>query len=156
MTITPFFSFFYFIWNSSSFQSYILSHRAVFIWQQRICDRQLIPLSALFRQPDREKQENMIKLNSRRIVYLQTKPGHFPFMPKPFFRFSAVRCAENFYDDRLRYREVPMLWVMTTVFLAIKAVVMAMKTVIVRKSRRINEKRPVFTFPDEPSGSFHH
>ncbi|WP_298551201.1 hypothetical protein [uncultured Parabacteroides sp.] len=67
-----------------------------------------------------------------------------------------MRCAENFHDDRLRYREVPMLWVMTTVFLAIKAVVMAMKTVIVRKSRRINEKRPVFTFPDEPPGSFHH
>ncbi|WP_456086528.1 hypothetical protein [Parabacteroides sp.] len=48
-----------------------------------------------------------------------------------------MRCAENFHDDRLRCREVPMLWVMTTVFLAIKTVVMAMKTVIVRKSRRI-------------------
>ena len=140
MTITPILSFFYFIWNSGSFWTYILSHRAVFVWQQRVCDKQLIPLSAPLCQSDRKKQENMIKLNFRRIEYLRTKPGRFPFMSKLFFRFSAVRCAELSHDDRLRCREVPMSWVVTTVFMAIKSVLIAMKTVVVRKSRQINAK----------------
>ena len=140
MTITPFSPFFYFIWKFCSFLFYTLSGQMIFIWQQQIWDRQLIRLSTLFCQPNREKQENMIKLKSRRIEYFRTMSRRVSFTTKPFCRLVSVRCAENSNDDRLRCRELPGPWVMTTVFMATKSIFMAIKTVIIAENRQKYEK----------------
>ncbi|WP_298548195.1 hypothetical protein [uncultured Parabacteroides sp.] len=42
-----------------------------------------------------------------------------------------MRCAEIYRDDRLCCRELPGSWVTTTVFVAMKSLVMAMTTVFV-------------------------
>lgn len=55
------------------------------------------------------------------------------FMTNVFFRVSSVRCAVHFADDRLHCREVPESPVMTTVFMAIKSLLVAMKTVVGEK-----------------------
>jgi hypothetical protein len=50
-----------------------------------------------------------------------------------------VRSTEFSHTDRLRYRKLPRSYIMPTVFMPIKSLVMAIKTVIMETKWPINE-----------------
>ncbi|WP_075966768.1 hypothetical protein [Parabacteroides massiliensis] len=82
----------------------------------------------------------MIKSNFWRIEYLQTKSGGLSFVEKVFSRLLTVSCAEFWHDDRLRCCGLPCSWGMTTVFTAMKSLVVAMTTVFMVIERQIKRK----------------
>jgi len=99
-----------------------------------------------------EKRDNMTNLNFGRIEYLRTKSGRLQFTSKAFSSLSSMRCAELFHDDRLRCRELPCSWVVTTVFVAMKPIFKAIKTVVAAEGWQIDEKRIVLPCKKRNSG----
>ena len=94
----------------------------------------------LLSETRKQRQCDKPQLPENRIF--ACKAGVRSIYEKSFFSLSAVRCAELSHDDRLRRRELPGSWVMTTVFMAAKSIFTAIKTVVIPEKRQIDEKDP--------------
>ena len=82
-----------------------------------------------------QNSNNVKNLNSLRAEY----NIHDTYIyAKSIFRFFPARSTEFPYDDRLRYRKLPRSYIMTTVFMPIKSLVMAIKTVVMETKWPIN------------------